>query len=56
MQELYREYIKDIGWVALVQLQDGRICLRIKGEWVFEQPKKPRKIGKLKIVTKLEQK
>ena len=49
MQELYRERLAD-GWVALVQLQDGRIALRIKGEWVYEQAPKPRKIARLSVV------
>ena len=50
MKQLYRERLPDAGWVALIQWPDGRIALRIRGQWVYEQPPKPRKIAKLSVV------
>ena len=50
MKELYRGRLDGVGWVALIQHEDGRIGLRVRGEWVYEQPPKPRKIAKLSVV------
>jgi hypothetical protein len=51
MDEIYRERVDGIGWVAVIRFIDGRIGLRIRGEWVYEEAKKHRSRPFLKIIS-----